>query len=359
MVSLVRAASCLFIPFTVAAVGGGALAEDASNLIQAHVALAPTANGTGDSQVLHSLLVTAWADLAAQAAQVQLASGASAARTVALSANQLRMHEAARYLQDAVAKASAARRKEPACGATCILAIATDLLFIAQETALQLSGKSDQLCTIGTLVVWWTTGLIALTEDNQLPLSEALHMLAQQVTSVGYGSSGPKDSFGLKMFHGLSSVLSQMSVGRVTGEITAKVLDGTLHFGDSLLSHTAALLLTVAASTLLFAADLKEGNSKYATYGSALMDALYEAMMTMTTIGYGDLSPSTETGKFMTPLGLPLLTNAFAGFTGELGPPTPPGPEPASELCMCNGVNWCEMVTNQVTAMKEKATGHH
>jgi len=89
------------------------------------------------------------------------------------------------------------------------------------------------------------------------------------------------------------------------------------------------------------------------------MDALYEAMMTMTTIGYGDLSPSTATGQFMTPLGLPLLTNAFAGFTGELGPPTPPGPEPASELCMCNGVNWCEMVTNQVTAMKEKATGHH
>jgi len=360
MVSLVRAASCLFIPFTVAAVGGGALAEDASNLIQAHVALAPTANGTGDSQVLHSLLVTAWADLAAQAAQVQLASAASAARTVALSANQLRMHEAARYLQDAVAKDNAVRRRadNSTCRAMCVINIATDAAWIAMETYLQFKGDTDKLCSIGALVYWWTTGILTLTVDQGLTLPEALHMLTQQVSTIGYGTdTPPENSTGLKLFHGLHAVLSQMSVGRMTADIMNQLLKA-LPGGDTPQTRTAVLLLTTAASAFLFAADLKVSDSSYANYGTALADALYLAMMTMTTVGYGDLAPSTPMGQFLSPLGLPLLTNAFADFQGGLGPKTGPsdpdaGDETPSELCMCMGNNWCEMAKSKMHSLQE------
>merc|ERR1719219_592009 len=103
----------------------------------------------------------------------------------------------------------------------------------------------------------------------------------------------PENSTGLKLFHGLHSVLSQMSVARATTDIVQwflKALPGS----HTPLTRTAVLLLTTAASTFLFAADLKAGDSdsRYASYDKALLDALYLEMITMTTIGYGDLSPT-------------------------------------------------------------------
>jgi len=364
MVSLVRAVSCLFIPFTVAAVGGGALAEDASNLIQAHVALAPTVNGTDNFEVLRSLLVTAQADLTARAAQMQLTSGTSAAHTVALSAYQLRMHEAARYMQDAIAKDNAARRDkgEPTCRAVCHISISTDALaFLAETFFANHKVKPDRVCTIGSLIYWWTTGVVTLMVDQNLTFPNALSMLSQQVSTIGYGSdTPPENSTGLKLFHGLHSVLSQMSVARATTDIVQwflKALPGS----HTPLTRTAVLLLTTAASTFLFAADLKAGDPKYASYDRALLDALYLEMISMTTVGYGDLSPMTPAGNLLTPLGLPLISNAFEAFKAPKGGAKAPKEGVAEdapkkeeqeeigekEICNCLGKMWCDTAKNK------------
>merc|ERR1719412_2792948 len=86
-----------------------------------------------------------------------------------------------------------------------------------------------------------------------------------------------------------------------------------------------ALGVMLAASTLYFSIDLRSGDpSTYPKYFDALIDGFYQAMITMTTVGYGDLTLTTNVGKIMSPVGLPLLTNAFANFAEATAGPADP-----------------------------------
>merc|ERR1712060_426500 len=71
---------------------------------------------------------------------------------------------------------------------------------------------------------------------------------------------------------------------------------------DVVLSKVYRLLplaVNLVVSMLMWAIDLHEGDKdSYPAYQDALLDALYMTMITMTTIGYGDLSPSTEVGQY-------------------------------------------------------------
>jgi len=334
---LFAVALCLLLP-VVAVVGGEAVVDDASALIQAHAALAPEGNA---SVSLRTLMVTAQADLLRRTAQSKVESGAST-RAVELSTIQPKLQEAAKYIQGAVAKANRTRRAE-SCGAACYIAMITDALLIMQETGAMLTGKTDTwLCSGLTFLLWWVTGLIALSIDGDMGFSEAVHVMTQQVTSIGYGSTTPSTN-GMKIFNGLSSVLSQMSVGRVTADMANRLLVTASSGNDTPTTRTAALFATVAISTIYFASDLYSGTTDYPKWWDALLDAFYLAMMTMTTVGYGDLALNTKAGKIITPLGLPLLTNAFAGFTGHLGGPSndAPAEESSPELCKCFGTTYC------------------
>jgi len=331
-------ALCLLLPVVVAVVGGEAVVGDASALIQAHAALAPEGNASVN---LRSLMATAQADLLKRTAQSHVESGASK-RAVALSTIQPRLQEAARYLQGAAAKANQTRRAEK-CSALCIIATVTDAFWIMYETGAMLQGQTDTLLCSGlTLLLWWGTGLAALTVDGDMTFAEAVHVMSQQVTSIGYGSTTPSTT-GMKIFNGLSSVLSQMSVGRVTADMANRLLVTASSGNDTPTTRTAALFATVAISTIYFASDLYSGTTDYPKWWDALLDAFYLAMMTMTTVGYGDLALNTKAGKIITPLGLPLLTNAFAGFTGHLGGPSndAPAEESSPELCKCFGTTYC------------------
>jgi hypothetical protein len=219
------------------------------------------------------------------------------------------MREATKFVQAEIAKSSST----PACGASCVIAIVLDSLAIGWESR----RFGDDVCTLPVLVMWWATGILTLTVDQKLDFPEAVHMLMQQVTSVGYGSSGPPgDSVGLKIFHGLHGVLSQMTVARVTGEALEWVLKSKIGNQPQQLGIT--LVAMIAASTLVYAADLHLGSTtNYPSYFDALIDGFYQVLVTMTTIGYGDLGASTNWGKLLTPVGMPLLTNAFSNFVGS------------------------------------------
>merc|ERR1712079_698252 len=78
---------------------------------------------------------------------------------------------------------------------------------------------------------------------------------------------------------------------------------------------TNVLLLVAALSTwTLFATDGLKG-----------IDPWYTMLITATTIGYGDLGPLSDDHKWMSAFILPLLTNAFAGWsTGDEQKPAVP-----------------------------------
>ena len=69
----------------------------------------------------------------------------------------------------------------------------------------------------------------------------------------------------------------------------------------------------------IFAALLATGTVLYAGIeGGSVLDALYFCMATVSTVGYGDVTPHTALGKIFTIVYLPLGIGVFAGLAGKL-----------------------------------------
>merc|ERR550539_144143 len=284
---------------------------------------------------MRSLLATVQADSAKRAATEHVRAGAGSLSDVVRP-----LKEATEFVRDSLVKANATRRAQT-CGTLCVVTIILDAVNIGLEASVAFDKTaSKRTCALFTLVTWWVTGLLTLTVDQELPLSEAVHVLVQQFTSIGYGSA-TNEVTGIKLFHGLHGVLSQMSVARVTGEFINQFLSAG---GSEPAQLFATFSIALAAATFWFAGDLGADKTAYPTYFDALIDGFYQALITMTTIGYGDLSPTAPWSKYLTPIGLPLLTTAFANFAGATVPGAESGGgggESTPEICNCFGQDVC------------------
>lgn len=305
-----------------------------------------------NAQAMRSLLATVQADFTKRAATEHVRARLGSLRDVLLP-----VKEATKFVDGELAKHNATRREEPVqeCKTMCVITMITDASLIALESSAAFN-KDAPRCALLSLVTWWVLGLLTMRIDQKLPLSDAIHVLSQQVTSIGYGTATNSNT-GIKLFHGLHGVLSQMSVARVTSEAIGKILQAPLGSSPSGLAGTLAI--AIAASTFWFMNDLHTNvPTEYPAYWDPLWDALYQCLITMTTIGYGDLSPQGEVSKFLTPVGLPMLTNAFANFVeatkpgaleeaeaeGEAPEKAEEAPEEEagkSEICECFGSSMC------------------
>jgi len=212
-------------------------------------------------------------------------------------------------------------KKGEKCGAACIIGDILDGFFILAKMG------HMGICPPVTMLLWWVIGITTLMTDMKLGFDEAIFVLGQQVTTVGYGSHCPETA-GMKMFHALHSVFAVLLVSTPTYQLANMLLKPMMDLliGKSSTDATSwwvgkylPLALTVVASTFGYAEDFHAADgSTYPEYADALLDALYMTLITLTTIGYGDMNPSTTAGMIT---GTPWMvwgTNIFLqSFVGK------------------------------------------
>lgn len=228
------------------------------------------------------------------------------------------------------------------CGPLCIITTIIDGAAIVFETwSIRKEDSKKLRCTPIMLIYWWTMGLLTLTVDQKLPFVDALHTMMQQVTSIGYGTSTQTDG-GIKIFHGLHGVLSQLSVNTATND----VFDWALGLMDAGMTKVAPNALEVEKATVAFVVVLAVTAAWFALDiggSSWLADSVYGSLITATTIGYGDVKPSSTWAKAITPLTLPFIVEAFGKWKTAVGGEERKLPTAFSktEICQCAGATWC------------------
>lgn len=290
------------------AAAASAFCDDTSLLIQANMDR-PQVQAVSNASLLNlrSLLITAKDQV--------LDSSRGKMTAASLGTRQLKLLEATNIINEKLKDLSS---KNDKCYGTCITAIIVDAVSLMYQT---LRPAPKYRCDIVWAVLWWVTGLMNLHWDGELTIPDAMHVLMQQFTSVGYGSDTPTSKM-QKLFHGLHVVTSQMSVARLTDQVNGMAIDMlTSVIATKTGNYVGVLLVSIAAILLTswyFHVDLKspEGLAEGAGGSTEFSDAIYQALMTVTTVGYGDYSLQSKLGKTLSPFLVPLANKAFGKLTG-------------------------------------------
>jgi len=241
-------------------------------------------------------------------------------------------------------------RRDPTAGTRAALAIGVDILLLL-ATALSRTIKADaQDCplffTFTTLVLWWSLGFHVLVNDHStkkgnksLTPAEAIQVLSQQYTSVGYGSHTPSSADELmQMFHVIHGWVGTALVSGYVDDLVQKALD-CIEFmlgtgfpqkeGEGIGQTTRLFLntLMLVVTTLMYAGAFTpelaaEPNltlrpeKKRMEFG--FLEALYVMIFTGTSTGYGDVAPSSLAGMGTGIMWMPLIVGMYARFAGLL-----------------------------------------
>lgn len=181
---------------------------------------------------------------------------------------------------------------------------------------------TEKSCTLLVMLYWWIVGLFTMKKGQGLEYDDAFSMLGQLVTTVGYGTDPPdEEQRAMKIWHALHGLLGVLAVADPTYQMIHTEFMKNIITGNSKVPRFTPLLVTTLASAVGYAFDLQESapvsGKKYPAY---FLDALYMTIITLTTIGYGDISPGTKAGKVTSVPWMIFSTDLFAqSFQGEDG----------------------------------------
>lgn len=287
---------------------------------------------------------------------------------------------------------------EGPCKEWCKAAVGVDVLLLV------LAAFGIQ-CGPASLLVYYLFGFATFVGDAKMGVAEAMQMLAQMSTTVGYGDTGGYDptvgdknpcafktakydkknetpevynetlvnkhSCGMyELFHSFHSWVGVMLVNTQWDTATSLWLYSILEKSNKVwhvprkFIAVIFLLLELSLSTLVYAYDDREKCKKDPTNEwcstenpkfKSMMNALYMNIMSFSSVGYGDLAPNTGWGKTLSPMLMQLGTNFFNTLADVVSrPESDPWEEPNAGDEFETWYNRCIPISIQDAA---KATG--
>lgn len=232
-------------------------------------------------------------------------------------------------------------------------AIAPSLIAVEIGVMLQalFTGRN---CFFTNVFLFFVMGGIALVKEEHHSITDALLILFQQASSIGYGSHCPgspkytdEQERVFKMFHGLHAWFGNLLVwGQLSGVWKAQTQDFLRFALSKGVSPRAVAAIDVLCTAMMWAgiyfndqAFVK--NETYIMTGSEKFSAAYYmTLMTMSTVGYGDIAPDSTYGKILSPLdflwGTSSLEHMHTALRGEYVSAWFPGSGAFRELVSCS-----------------------
>lgn len=202
---------------------------------------------------------------------------------------------------------------------------------IVQENVCGPVGKS-----IIMMLVWILTGVVGLThcveKEGRLYWVDQAYLMAQIITTVGYGDLPPPTSNLGFLFYAMYVLSACMLVAQVVGTLVSKVVDQPKQQDGPERTKSDLGTMMPAWVTPRFVAFIKAFMSWSAFVVTWMVffmffpeeerpwgEALYMGVITLTTVGFGDYVPRTDSGKMFATVWMVLGTGAFTMMIGKFG----------------------------------------
>jgi len=194
--------------------------------------------------------------------------------------------------------------------------------------------------------LWTTLGLVRymvrpMNMDEPFSLVKSLYVMAQILTTVGYGDHTPKHDIGMLMtsFNVLTAVMVVSSAISALAESAMGSQDKLL---KTMLTKTAQMLSTGSNSSfgprrhrcrcspicssflrsaMTWSLFVIAGTVFFVVYPGeekGAVEAFYMSIITLTTVGFGDVHPTTPGGRLFSIFWMVFGTVSFAGMVGKL-----------------------------------------
>jgi len=194
-----------------------------------------------------------------------------------------------------------------------------------------------------SLFLWTSLGLIVFMlrpnhKAEPLSLVKTLYIMAQLITTVGYGDNTPKGAEGM-LFLSFYVLMAVLVVSNAISAIAESVMGSEDRLLKSTLGKAGQMLSTDSTpsrrqrcgcspvcsnflrAAMTWSLFVVAGTVFFVTYpgeGKSVVEAFYMSIITLTTVGFGDFTPSTPGGRLFSIFWMVFGTAAFADMVGKL-----------------------------------------
>jgi len=193
--------------------------------------------------------------------------------------------------------------------------------------------KSPIVKSLLSLALWVVTFMIGLSlllhEDDSMDWIDMMYLMCQIITTVGYGDLPPPRSTACLVFYTLYITSAVMLVAQIVGSFVAKAVEPDKNGEKDKKKKEKDKEGFVSGSFGAFLKDFGVWLGFVITFAiffmywpgeeKLLVEAFYMAVVTLTTVGFGDFVPNTQGGKLFASGWMLFGSIAFTMMIGKFG----------------------------------------